>query len=95
VAEANQRHRADQARLEALERGSARLAEQLEGARREAAEGTQRLEAGRQGFAAERRELIARMDDTERHWALEVDEARQALASERKRLEATRAHPRR
>ena len=89
LAEANDRHRADQARLEALERDGARLAEQLEAARREAAEGAQRLEAARQGFEAERRGLIERLDATERHWAREVDEARQALAAERKRLEAT------
>ncbi len=38
-------------------------------------------------------ELIERLDTTEGHWARQVDEARQALAAERKRLEATeRAH---
>jgi hypothetical protein len=89
LAEANDRHRADQARLGQLERDSARLAEQLEGARREAAEGAQRLEAARHGFEAERRGLIERLDAAERHWAKQVDEARQALAAERKRLEAT------
>lgn len=93
LAEANDRHRADQARLEALEREGARLTEHLEAARREASDGAHRLEAARQGFEAERRGLTERLDATERHWAREVDEARQALAAERQRLEATeRAH---
>jgi hypothetical protein len=89
LAEANDRHRADQARLEALERDSARLTAQCDAARREVAEGAHRLEAARQGFEAERRGLIERLDVTERHWHRAVDEARQALAAERKRLEAT------
>ena len=93
LAEANDRHRADQARFEALERDGARRAEQLEAARHEVAEGAERLEAARQGFEAERRGLVERLDAAERHWAREVDEARQALAAERKRLGATeRAH---
>lgn len=89
LAEANDRHRADQMRLQHLERDNARLTEQLEAARREVADGAERLEAARHGFEAERRGLIERLDAAERHWARQVDEARQALAAERKHLEAT------
>lgn len=56
LAEANDRHWADQVRLEALERDSARLAEQLEARPPgEVADGAERLEAVRRGFEAERR----------------------------------------
>lgn len=89
LAEANERHRADVARLDELQRESARLAEQLQIARREAAEGAARFDAARQGYEVERRTLQERLDGTEQHWMKQVDEARQALSAEHKRRETT------
>ena len=88
LAEANARHRADVAQLEELHREGARRAEQLQIARREADQNAARFDAARQGYEAERRTLQERIDATERHWLKQVDEARQALSSEHKRLEA-------
>jgi Plasmid replication region DNA-binding N-term len=87
LTEANERHRGDVARVQALQNEYSRMLEQCELARKDALASAHRLEAAHQTHQGEIRALTERMEATERHWLKQVDEARQALAAERKRIE--------
>lgn len=84
VAEANERHRLDTARLAELEQERGRLQQSLSTLQHERDALASRLDAAQQAHQHDVRTLNERMEATERHWMREVDEARQAAAVERK-----------
>lgn len=93
LTEANERHRLDTARLGDTQNELARTMMQVEALRADTQALTAKLEAALQQHQSDVRALNERNEVTERHWLKEVDEARQAWATERKHaLVAERQH---
>ncbi len=87
LAQANERHHSDSARITELQAESGRLQEQHEALRQAAVTMAARLDSVRIEHQEAMRVMQERSEATERHWIKQVDEVRQALAGERKRTE--------
>lgn len=84
---ANERHEVDLAAVRDLRAETARLLEQREQLQKELLDLSARLEAQSREHEESLRQVRERAESSEKHWIKQVDEVRQALATERKRAE--------
>jgi regulator of replication initiation timing len=88
LGQANDRHRADGARIEALQAETVRVTDLQLALQRDLAESHARLEQARVEHQEMLRGVQERADSAERHWLGQVDQARQATLIERQRAQA-------